>query len=88
MLPPVTTDRQPLIPTSLEDAPPPVKLTWVLLPKDGAVLPDHVEREGRLAPRTVRRALADLERRGLVTRSTDPRDARKNVYALRRSDRE
>jgi hypothetical protein len=80
------TDADPLVPDRLHDASAGARLVYLALEAEApARTPDLVTETG-LAPRSVRRAVSELEDRGEVTIRTTLSDARFRQYCLATDD--
>ena len=71
------------VPDTLQDAPPSVKLVWVVLDEaDEALNQSQIEDRTQLPNPTVRSALYELELTDHVDHHPDPADARRREYYL------
>jgi DNA-binding MarR family transcriptional regulator len=73
-------------PAALEDLPPSAKLVAKTLEYEGDCTQAALAESTRLAPRTIRYALTQLEEHGIVSSRISFRDARQRIYTLTSSD--
>lgn len=66
----------------LDGLPPSAKLVYKTLEYHGSLTQIELSKKTRLAPRTTRYALNQLEEREIITKRPCLRDARKRIYSL------
>ncbi|WP_144901194.1 MarR family transcriptional regulator [Halobellus captivus] len=72
-------------PSDVADLPPSAKLVAKTLEYEGSLTQSQLAESTRLSARTVRSAVVELEKRGIVSSTISFRDARKRIHSLDRN---